>query len=226
LIDVNKPDEEKPKDEVDQTPAEEHKKEPREKPQPAPEIPPEKTPPKEHKGEISEEPEKGKPKTQKEEKKEDFRYIVRIANADIDGNKNVLYGLTQIKGIGRHMSVLVVDAAGLDGKLKVGNLTDAQIDKIKEVLANLSTIAPPWMLNHRMDYDTGKGALCTKSSPCLINELVRRKGSPGLRPPSAQLGNISISLNLDAGGGTITGAVELDITETNQLEATYYWWVK
>lgn len=90
-----------------------------------------------------------------EKKDEDFQYIVRIANTDIDGEKNVVMGLAQIKGIGRHMAVLIADATRIDKKVKIGKLTDAQIEKIKEVLENIHNTAPGWMLNHRKDIDTG-----------------------------------------------------------------------
>jgi small subunit ribosomal protein S13 len=65
-------------------------------------------------------------------------------------------GLSQIKGVGRHMAVLIADAAGINRKTKVGDLKDAQIDKIREVLANLPKNAPGWMLNHRKDLYTGE----------------------------------------------------------------------
>ena len=90
-----------------------------------------------------------------EKKDEDFQYIVRIANTDIDGEKNVVMGLAQIKGIGRHMPVLIADATRIDKKVKIGKITDAQIEKIKEVLENIHNTAPGWMLNHRKDIDTG-----------------------------------------------------------------------
>ena len=90
-----------------------------------------------------------------EKKDEDFQYIVRIADTDIDGEKNVVMGLAQIKGIGRHMAVLIADATRIDKKVKIGKITDAQIEKIKEVLENIHNTAPGWMLNHRKDIDTG-----------------------------------------------------------------------
>jgi len=103
---------------------------------------------------ATEEPKK--PAKKQDEKDEDFQYIVRIANTDIDGDKNLIMGIAQIKGIGRHMAVLIADATGIDKKIKMGKLTDAQIEKIKEVLENIHNTAPGWMLNHRKDIDTGK----------------------------------------------------------------------
>ena len=108
---------------------------------------------------IEEKPIKTEPKKDlekpPEKKDEDFQYIVRIVNTDIDGEKNVVMGLAQIKGIGRHMAVLIADATRIDKKVKIGKLTDAQIEKIKEVLENIHNTAPGWMLNHRKDIDTG-----------------------------------------------------------------------
>jgi small subunit ribosomal protein S13 len=106
-------------------------------------------------------PGKGKHIEKKSSKKkgeddEDFQYIIRIANTDIDGNKTVVMGLAQIKGIGRHMATLIVDATGIDKKIKIGKLTEPQIEKIKNVLEDIQNIAPGWMLNHRKDNDTGE----------------------------------------------------------------------
>jgi len=103
---------------------------------------------------ATEEPKK--PAKKQDEKDEDFQYIVRIANTDIGGDKTLIMGIAQIKGIGRHMAVLIADATGIDKKIKMGKLTDAQIEKIKKALEDIQNIAPGWMLNHRKDIDTGK----------------------------------------------------------------------
>lgn len=103
---------------------------------------------------VTEEPKK--PSKIKDEKDEDFQYIVRIANTDIDGSKTVIMGISQIKGVGRHMAVLITDATGIDKKLKMGKLSDTQIEKIKSALEDIENIAPGWMLNHRKDIDTGE----------------------------------------------------------------------
>lgn len=112
--------------------------------------------PKEEPVKIDSKKELEKPAKKKDEKDTDFNYIVRIANADIDGEKKVAFGLTQIKGLGRRMATLVADRAGIDREIKCGNLTDSQLEKINEVLGNLSKKAPSWMLNHRKDFDTGE----------------------------------------------------------------------
>ncbi len=97
-----------------------------------------------------------KVKKEEDKKKDDFRYIVRIANTDIDGEKKLVRGLTSIRGVGMHMSALITDETGIDRDIKIGNLTDSQIEKIKEALDDIEESAPKWMLNHRKDYETGE----------------------------------------------------------------------
>jgi small subunit ribosomal protein S13 len=92
----------------------------------------------------------------KKEHDENFNYIIRVVNTDINGEHNIVQGLTQIKGIGRHMATFIADTAGVDRKLKFGNLPESEIEKLKEVLENIDEYAPPWMLNYRKDAYTGE----------------------------------------------------------------------
>ena len=91
----------------------------------------------------------------KKEHDENFNYILRVVNTDINGENNIVQGLTQIKGIGRHMATFIADTAGVDRKLKFGNLPEPEIEKIKEVLENIDEYAPAWMLNYQKDVYTG-----------------------------------------------------------------------
>jgi len=97
-----------------------------------------------------------KVKKKEDKKKDDFRYIVRIANTDIDGEKKLVRGLTSIRGVGMHMSALITEETGINKDIKIGDLTDSQIEKIKEALDGIEESAPKWMLNHRKDYKTGE----------------------------------------------------------------------
>jgi len=117
-----------------------------------------KTKKQEKEAEVEAKPEKGgsEKKDSKKKKDDDFEYIVRIANTDIDGNKKVIHGLTMIKGVGMRVGNLIVDKAGVDRKMKIGDLSDVQIDKIRKSLEDLTDNAPVWMLNHRKDYETGE----------------------------------------------------------------------
>lgn len=96
-----------------------------------------------------------KDKDKKKEKDSDFNYIVRIANTDIDGEKRIIFGLTQIKGLGRRMATYVADSAGINRNIKCGNLTESQVGEINRVMEEINKKAPAWILNHRKDIDTG-----------------------------------------------------------------------
>ena len=102
-------------------------------------------------------PEEKKEKVKKKiDRGKDFKYIVRFSNTDVDGEKNVVYGLASIKGIGVHMATLIADQVGIERYMKIGDLKDTQIEKIQEIIDKVSTNAPSWMLNHRKDLETGK----------------------------------------------------------------------
>ena len=45
---------------------------------------------------------------------------------------------------------------GIKRSFKMGNLSETQIEKIRDVLMKIDEVAPPWMLNHRKDFDTGE----------------------------------------------------------------------
>jgi len=116
----------------------------------------------EEKVEIKKEEEQVKVEKKKEDKKKksdrkpDFKYIIRLSNSDINGEKNVVYGLASIKGVGLHMATLIADKARINRYTKIGDLSDAQVEKLQESIDNIGNAAPGWMLNHRKDYDTGE----------------------------------------------------------------------
>lgn len=91
----------------------------------------------------------------KEEEQSDFKYIVRMANTDLDGEKTVIIGLTSIKGIGHRTARNIVKKAGAPPREKLGNLSDDHINKLKEMVEDVPAISPIWMLNRRKDYETG-----------------------------------------------------------------------
>lgn len=86
---------------------------------------------------------------------EDFRYIVRLANTDLAGARPVIYALRGVKGIGSRVANVVADLAGVPRHEPIGNLTEAQTEKLKEVLADLPERAPHWIVNRPRDWETG-----------------------------------------------------------------------
>ena len=132
---------------------------PEEKETPEPEAAPSpaegKKPERKKKEEKEEEPKAPKAPKKLEGVKEDFRYIVRMANTDLDGTRSVAYALTSIGGVGIRVSEAVTDLAGVSRVERLGNLSEEQTDKIEGLLGTLGESFPHWMVNRPKDWETG-----------------------------------------------------------------------
>jgi small subunit ribosomal protein S13 len=60
--------------------------------------------------------------------------MARIAGVDLPRDKKVEIGLTYIYGIGRHAAQEIVEKAGIDANLRIRDLTDADVNKIRGVI--------------------------------------------------------------------------------------------
>lgn len=87
---------------------------------------------------------------------EEFKYIVRLANTDLDGNRPIMYALTGIKGVGLRVAQMIADILGVPRMEKIGNLSDEQVDRLAAILEDLPSYLPPWALNRRKDFWTGE----------------------------------------------------------------------
>ncbi len=90
------------------------------------------------------------------EENKEFKYIVRLAATDIDGNRPTLYGLTYIKGINYMTANAIITYTGVDGRKRIGNLSDEEIEKLSQAIETMNEWLPPWMRNRRRDLYTGK----------------------------------------------------------------------
>src|SRR5206468_12899734 len=79
--------------------------------------------------------------------KENFRYIVRLANTDLEGARSVVYALSRVKGVGIRIAETVADLAKVPRAERIGNLTDAETDTIEATLGKLGEVLPHWMVN-------------------------------------------------------------------------------
>eukprot|EP00172_Hildenbrandia_rubra_P001212 Plantae.Rhodophyta-Hildenbrandia_rubra.ctg17642.p2 GENE.Plantae.Rhodophyta-Hildenbrandia_rubra.ctg17642~~Plantae.Rhodophyta-Hildenbrandia_rubra.ctg17642.p2 ORF type:complete len:156 (+),score=35.49 Plantae.Rhodophyta-Hildenbrandia_rubra.ctg17642:196-663(+) len=88
---------------------------------------------------------------------DEFQHILRILNTNIDGKSKVMYALTNIKGVGRRFSNLVLKKADVDQTKRAGELTNEEIDKIVTIITNpLQFKVPTYFLNRQKDYKDGK----------------------------------------------------------------------
>ena len=60
--------------------------------------------------------------------------MARIAGVDLPRDKKVEIGLTYIYGIGRHSAQDIIQKAGIDSALRIRDLTDADVNKIRGVI--------------------------------------------------------------------------------------------
>jgi small subunit ribosomal protein S13 len=103
-----------------------------------------------------------KPQSRAPEKEEEgLRGIIRLAGKDVRGNLPLSRALMSVKGIGQSIRKVVAKAIAkelkVDSEVKVGTFTDAQIEKIDTILANLQKHElPSYLLNRRKDSETGK----------------------------------------------------------------------
>ena len=60
--------------------------------------------------------------------------MARIAGVDLPRNKRMEIALTYIYGIGRHAAAEILQKAGVDPSLRIRDLTDADVNKIRGVI--------------------------------------------------------------------------------------------
>ncbi len=122
-----------------------------------------------------------------------FRHILRIIGTDIDGNKRLDMGLTDIPGVDIRLSHAILHVADMDQTSRVGFLSDRDVKKLEDIITDPSSNGiPKWLLNRQKDPHTGEdlhllGArlrLMTKTDIDLLMKLKTYKGirhSQGLK---------------------------------------------
>ena len=108
---------------------------------------------------------------------QEYRHIVRIIGNDIPGNKKVLLGLTQIKGVGYNFATAVMNTLKIDTDSNIGFLTEDQVKAIEKVITDPeSANFPVWLLNRRKDIETGKNMhLLTSDIPFTLRNDIERE---------------------------------------------------
>jgi len=89
---------------------------------------------------------------------DDFSYILRMANSDIDGLRPIAIGLTSIKGVGMRTSHQICRLAGIDGKTLGGHLSDDEQDNLRSAIDDYATTVPWWLVNRQRDLGTNEDA--------------------------------------------------------------------
>ncbi|MBN1644816.1 30S ribosomal protein S13 [Candidatus Woesearchaeota archaeon] len=86
-----------------------------------------------------------------------LKHLVRLANADLDGKKQILYALKKVKGTGIMLANAALKVAGINANKKTGFLSDSEVKRIEDILKNPKKHGiPNWILNRRKDTETGE----------------------------------------------------------------------
>ncbi len=87
---------------------------------------------------------------------QEYNHIIRILGNDILGDKKILLGLTQIRGVGYNFANAILDSLKIDPNTSMGYLSDSQVQSIEQILNDpLSANFPTWFFNRRKDMETG-----------------------------------------------------------------------
>jgi small subunit ribosomal protein S13 len=88
---------------------------------------------------------------------QEYRHILRIMGTDMQGTLKTIYALTKIKGISLSLSNAILKKAEVNPDLRVGFLTETEINKIEEIIKDPTKHSMPnWLFNKRKNAETGK----------------------------------------------------------------------
>eukprot|EP00178_Gracilaria_changii_P008694 TRINITY_DN2614_c0_g2_i3.p2 TRINITY_DN2614_c0_g2~~TRINITY_DN2614_c0_g2_i3.p2 ORF type:complete len:153 (-),score=35.69 TRINITY_DN2614_c0_g2_i3:69-527(-) len=88
---------------------------------------------------------------------ENFQHILRVMNTNIEGQRKIMYALTNIKGVGRRYANLCCKKAEIDLAKRAGELTDDEVKKVVTIMQNPRQYKiPDWFLNRQKDIKDGR----------------------------------------------------------------------
>ncbi len=96
---------------------------------------------------------------------------------DIPGERKLLVGLTQIKGIGYNFATAIFDTLKINTNSNIGNLSDANVEAIEKIILDpIGASFPAWFLNRNKDFETGANLhLLTSDIPFTLRNDIERE---------------------------------------------------
>jgi len=96
---------------------------------------------------------------------------------DIPGERKLLVGLTQIKGIGYNFATAILDTLKINSNSNIGNLSDANVEAIEKIILDpIGANFPTWFLNRNKDIETGANLhLLTSDIPFTLRNDTERE---------------------------------------------------
>jgi small subunit ribosomal protein S13 len=103
---------------------------------------------------------------------QEYRHILRIIDADVEGTLKTSYALTRIKGISLNLANVILKRAEVNPNKRAGFLTDAEAERIEGIIKEpLKYGLPSWLLNRRKDSETGKDMHLISADLVLRNKM-------------------------------------------------------
>ena len=111
----------------------------------------------------------------------EYQYIVRIVGNDIPGEKKIIVGLTQIRGVGYMFANTILNVLKINPDQRIGYLSPEQVNSITNIIKNPSASNfPSWFLNRRKDVETGEDKhLITSDIAFTVRNDVEREKTAG-----------------------------------------------
>tara|TARA_B100000902_G_C26979771_1_gene749684 strand:- start:3 stop:470 length:468 start_codon:yes stop_codon:yes gene_type:complete len=120
---------------------------------------------------------------------EDFSYILRMADTDMDGQKTLATALTAVRGVGPRTAIQICKNTGFDPASLAGHLSAEEQESLRVAIEGYAETVPLWMLNRQRDLETGDELHLTGQQVTLtleddINRLRTMKCYRGVRHAS------------------------------------------
>lgn len=86
-----------------------------------------------------------------------IKELIRIAGSDLNGNKNVMAALKNIKGVNTTLANAICNVLSLDKLAKLKEISEEDKKKVEDFLADPTKYnIPAWLLNRRKDPETNE----------------------------------------------------------------------
>jgi small subunit ribosomal protein S13 len=87
---------------------------------------------------------------------DDFSYIIRMSDTDVDGLRPLAFVLMAINGVGDRTAIQICRQTGFEPTRLAGHLTAEEQQTLMAAVEDYATKVPLWMLNRQRDIESGE----------------------------------------------------------------------
>ncbi len=106
----------------------------------------------------------------------EIRQMVRLIDADVNGNRPAKMAIMKVKGVGVGLASAICTVLNIEPNAKIGLLNDSDLKAIEDAIKNPAKHGiPSWMLNRRKDFETGNDLhLITSDLKLSVEDDIKR----------------------------------------------------